>query len=139
MPASGSRRTRRRNAGLLLTPLIDVIFLLVLFFVINTSFRQERYIDVVLPESETSEDIQADGVIITLRADGTVAVDGEDASWEALTARLRSRLDETGAREVIIRGDENVPYGRAVSALDRVRMAGTVDVSLQTVRGAAPE
>ncbi len=129
-----NRRHRRRSTGPLLTPLIDIIFLLCLFFVLNTSFRQERYLDVELPESETSEDIQAEGLILTLHQDGSAAVDGVEVAWESVTSAIKERAGETGAVEVIIRGDENVPYGRAVAALDRVRLAGLESISLQTVR-----
>ncbi len=134
MPAREYRRHRRRSGGLLLTPLIDIIFLLSLFFVLNTSFRQEQYLDVDLPGSETSEDIQATGIILTLRSDGSTAIDGEEVSWETVTAAIRDIAGSSGNTEVIIRGDENVPYGRAVAALDRVRLAGIESISLQTVR-----
>ena len=129
-----NRRQRRRSGGPLLTPLIDIIFLLTLFFVLNTSFRQEQYLDVNLPESETSEDIQAVGIVLTLRQDGSTAIDGEEVAWESVTAVIREKALETGAVEVIIRGDEAVPYGRAVAALDRVRLSGLESISLQTVR-----
>jgi biopolymer transport protein ExbD len=128
------RRTRRRSSGPLLTPLIDIIFLLCLFFVLNTSFRQERYIDVELPESETSEDVQAEGIVLTLREDGSASLDGEEIPWESVTNAIRTISEETGSVEVIIRGDENIAYGRAVAAMDRVRLAGLESISLQTVR-----
>ena len=131
-------RRRRHSGGLLLTPLIDIIFLLTLFFVLNTSFRQERYIDVKLPESDTSEDIQAVGLVLTLRDDGTLALDGEEVTWESLARSIEDRIGETGASEVTIRGDENVDYGTVVSAMDRIRKAGLEAVSLQTIRKAGP-
>ena len=134
MRARGNARRPKRRGGLLLTPLIDIIFLLVIFFVINTSFRQERYLDVALPESETSEDVQAEGILLTLHADGSTAVNGTSVAWEAVVAALRNAADETGAPLVVIRGDEEVPYGRIISALDRVKLAGLEAVTLQTVR-----
>lgn len=134
MRARENRRRRRRQSGLLLTPLIDIIFLLVVFFIINTSFRQERYIDVDLPASETSEDIQSTGIILTLRSDGTVAVDDDEVPWESVVTAISAAAAEKNAVEVIVRGDENIPYSRAVEAIDRVRLAGLDAVSLQTVR-----
>ncbi len=128
------RNRRRRRPELLLTPLIDIIFLLVVFFIINTSFRQERYIDVDLPAAETSQDIQSTGITLTLRADGTVAVEGEEISWESVVSAISAAAEKTGASEVIVRGDEDIPYGRAVEAIDRIRLAGLEAVSLQTVR-----
>ncbi len=109
----------------MLTPMIDIIFLLTLFFVLEHQFsRQERYIDVNLPESETSEDIQAEGLVLTLRSDGTLDLDGMEVSWESLTGALEDRVAETGAAAVTIRGDETIEYGTIVSAMDRIRKSG---------------
>ena len=134
MRAREKRNRRRNRPELLLTPLIDIIFLLVVFFIINTSFRQEKYIDVNLPESESAQDIQSDGIVLTIRADGTAAVNGEEVDWDGLVSRITEISRETGSRDVVIRGDENIPYSRAVAALDRVRLAGLESISLQTVR-----
>ena len=128
------RQKSSRRRALLLTPLIDVIFLLALFFVLNTSFRQEQYLDVILPDSESSQDIQAEGIILTLRADGSSTLNGKEVPWESLTSAIEVLISQTAADEVIIRGDENLPYERVVAALDRVRLAGLETISLQTVR-----
>lgn len=128
------QKTRAKRAALVLTPLIDVIFLIALFFVINTSFRQEQYMDVVLPESSTSQDIQAEGLILTLRADGTSDLNGQDIPWESISSALQKHRSENGATQVIIRGDESIAYQRIVEAMDRVRLAGVELISLQTLR-----
>lgn len=127
------RRNRHRGGGLLLTPLIDVIFLVALFFVLNTSFRQERYLDVSLPESETAEEQQAEGIVLSLREDGSVALEGTEIPWESLAAELTAMAAERNISEVIVRGDESVPYGRVVSLLDRIRKAGLEAITLQAV------
>ena len=129
-----AREKRRRRSGLLLTPLIDIIFLLALFFVLNTSFRREQFLEVVLPESETSRDVRAEGIVLTMRSDGTVAVNGESVAWESVTAAITAAAKETGALEVIVQADENLEYGRAVAALDRIRLAGFEAAALQTLR-----
>lgn len=129
-----AREKRRRRSGLLLTPLIDIIFLLALFFVLNTSFRREQFLEVVLPESETSRDVRAEGIVLTMRSDGGVAVNGESVAWESVTAAIAAAAEETGALEVIVQADENLEYGRAVAALDRIRLAGFEAAALQTLR-----
>ncbi len=134
MRAKESRRRRRHRAGLFLTPMIDIIFLLVIFFILNTSFRQERYIDVNLPVSETSEDVQSEGLVVTLRQDGSVALNGEDTEWAALSEAIRASAGENSSAEVIIRADEKAPYGQVVTLMDRIRLAGLEAISLQTVR-----
>ena len=128
------REKRRRRGGLLLTPFIDIIFLIALFFVLNTSFRREQFLEVNLPESETSKDVQAEGIVLTIRSDGSAAVNGEAVAWESVTAAIAAESKRTGALEVIIQGDEDLDYGRAVAALDRVRLAGLESAALQTLR-----
>jgi len=134
MGARGYRRSRRHRGREFLTPLIDIIFLLSLFFVLNTSFRQERYMDVNLPFSESSEDIQAIGMVLTLREDGSTALEGSDIAWESVSDTMRELAREKGIVDVIIRADKDIPYARMVEALDRVRQAGLDSISLQTLR-----
>jgi len=122
------------RGGLLLTPLIDIIFLLCLFFVLNTSFRQENYIEVALPESDTSENKQAVGIILTLHEDGSVSIDGEGVEWDLIESVLRDEAANQAVRELVIQGDESIEYERIIAALDKVRRAGFETVSLQTIR-----
>ena len=69
-----------------------------------------------------------------MRSDGSVAVNGESVAWESVTAAIAAAAKETGSFEVIIQADENLEYGRAVAALDRVRLAGLESAALQTLR-----
>jgi len=119
---------------LLLTPLIDIIFLLCLFFVLNTSFRQKSYIEVALPESETSEDKQAVGITLTLHEGGSVSIDGEGVEWDLVESVLRDKTANQVLRELVIQGDESIEYERIIAALDKVRRVGFETVSLQTIR-----
>ena len=128
-------KLRRNNGGgLLLTPLIDIIFLLCLFFVLNTSFRQERYIEVSLPESETAEDNQVVGIILTLYKNGSVSINGEEVEWNSVESVLQDEAENQVVQEIVIQGDESIDYGRIIATLDKVRRAGFEIISLQTIR-----
>ena len=61
-------------------------------------------------------------------------MDDDEVPWEGVVSAISAAAREKGAAEVIVRGDENIPYSRAVEAIDRVRLAGLDAVSLQTVR-----
>jgi biopolymer transport protein ExbD len=76
----------------------------------------------------------AEGIVLTLRTDGSIALDGNEIPWESVTTAIRDLAEQTGAVDVIVRGDENVPYGRVVAALDRIRLAGLDSITLQTER-----
>jgi len=126
------RRSNKR--GPLLTPLIDIIFLLCLFFVLNTSFREESFIEVSLPASETSENNQAIGIILTLYEDGSVSIDDEAVEWDSIKSVLQDKAENRVVEEIVIQGDESVGYGRIIAVLDKVRGAGFEAISLQTIR-----
>ncbi|MCG8453161.1 MAG: biopolymer transporter ExbD [Spirochaetales bacterium] len=127
-------KRRRGRSGPLLTPLIDIIFLLVLFFMINTSFREERFIDVTLPESSTGEEASVEGLVVMLRADGSTAVNGVDIPWESLSGTLREQASQGLSDMVIVQADETVAFGKTVALLDRIREAGLEAASLETLR-----
>lgn len=118
----------------MLTPLIDIIFLLCLFFVLNTSFRQESYIEVSLPESKTSEDTPTMGIILTLYENGSVSINGEEIGWDSVESVLEDEAEKQAGQEIIIQGDENIDYGKIIATLDKVRRAGFELISLQTIR-----
>jgi len=132
--SSRKNPSKSYRGGLPLTPLIDIIFLLCLFFVLNTSFRQEGYIEVNLPESETSKDGQTVEIVLTLHEDGSVSINGEDVEWDSIESILRDNAANQAAQELVIQGDKSIDYGRIIATLDKVRRAGFEAVSLQTIR-----
>ncbi len=127
-------RQARREPELDLTPLIDVVFLLLVFFLVTATFAQSREhagLPVDLPEGATGEAVAAEGQItVHLHADGRITV--EQAGSESVETtnvadidRLLGnahQLDPTSA--VYLRGDQEVPYGRVMEVLDRARQVG---------------
>jgi len=132
-------RRRRRHEGVLeLTPLIDVIFLLLIFFMVSTSFVVNREITIKLPESTSaaseSKDLQ---LIMLVDAAGGFLIAGNlyrDTSVEALAEVLRGQLGGQTADRVSIRldVDEATDYRFVIKAMDVCRAAGISDVRLNT-------
>lgn len=129
-----------------LTSLIDVIFILLIFFLVTASFNQnyDQSVPVDLPEGSSGGEIEAqEELTIYIEADGLVTMRLHDdelaqgVSQEALVAQLRSIREELGARPVFLRGDEMVRYGEVVRVLDACREAGFTQV-FNIVRGTAP-
>ncbi len=103
-----------------LTPLIDVVFLLLVFFLVSTTFkRDEVEMDLNLPEA-TSGDSSEDGklLIINVKRDGAVFVDGRRVSSEALKQKLKAAARRDKDQEVLIRGDEQARYGVIAAVLN---------------------
>lgn len=127
------RRHQARDVEVDLTPLIDIIFILLIFFLVTASFDQssEQSVEVELPEGSAAGEvnvdeeltifIEEDGEVSLLIGDNALAT---DVAAGELTGRLRALNEELGARPVFIRGDENVRYGEVVRVLDACRDAG---------------
>ena len=132
-------RRRRRHEGVLeLTPLIDVIFLLLIFFMVSTSFVVNREITIKLPESTSAASESNDQQLIMLvDAAGAFLIAGNlyrDTSVEVLAEVLRGQLGGQTADRVTIRldVDEATDYRFVIKAMDVCRAAGISDVRLNT-------
>ena len=133
-----ARRRRRHEGALELTPLIDVIFLLLIFFMVSTSFVVNREITIKLPESTSAASESNDQQLIMLvDAAGGFLIAGNlyrDTSVEALAEVLRGQLGGQTADRVSIRldVDEATDYRFVIKAMDVCRAAGISDVRLNT-------
>ena len=130
----------RREAGIEITPLIDVVFLLLIFFMVSSSFVQKQVISVTLPESGTAVANVSDTVEISLDAAGMYFVAGQPVGRERgqLLAAMQSIVRTLDARAlaeqpVEIRADANATHQSVVRALDVCVALGLVQVSLATM------
>src|SRR5690606_8988959 len=119
------RRTRRRVGGVNIVPLIDVMFFLVLFFVVTTTFRTETAgLDIQLPSAATARQNVPAELVITIREDRRAYLGGRAVTSAQLQAEVRqasaTRLDLL----VIIRGDGGARSGQIVKAVDDVPAVG---------------
>lgn len=119
------KRGSRRAADIDITPLIDVLFMLIIFFVLMASFVQGK-IDVQLPDgSGKSSDLKG-AVTVTIKSDGAVAWDGRDVADSELTGLARS----VSGRDVLVAGDKGASYGRVAKVLSILRREGVTSAGL---------
>jgi len=126
---------RRRPTLLLdLTPLIDVVFLLLIFFMVSTTFVQDAAgLKIDLPRSENREVIEAsEDVSVRVGADGTVFVDEEGVTLESLRARLGEAAKKDPETMVVLEADQSVDHGRVVEVLDLARDLGLTRFAIAT-------
>ncbi len=124
------------NPGVPLTPMIDVVFLLLCFFVTSQIFAQwETEIDIALPTAATGDMPQRlpGEVIVNVRTDGTAVVNGQVLD----DAQLRSMLDRLvklfPGQPVLLRADKATPYEHVVRVLDTCRQADIWNISFATL------
>lgn len=134
-----SFRTRRGRElpGIDLTPMLDVMFNLVLFFVVTTNFQQEQErtpaIDVDLPRSSAQTLIQENTDLnLWVTAEGSVFVDEEPVDLARLKAALRARAAKNPDATVVIKADEGVSHGRVVQIMDLAKAYGLSKMAIAT-------
>jgi biopolymer transport protein ExbD len=128
-----SRRRRSRIAEVNLTPLIDVVFNLLIFFLITTTFVQNPGIEVDLPKAtDAPVQPQADSVIIAVTDAGRLIHEGRAVSLEELEQRLSQHHEQRENAMIIIQADARTPHGSVVEVMDLARRVGFADLAIAT-------
>ncbi len=125
-------RRRRRNGRVDLAPLVDIVFNLLLFFLITYSISLDPAIRVRLPESTTAESRADDPLTISLTREGALFLDDRPVALEELSAAVQAGLGMLPERSVRIRADREAAVGLLVQVIDRVRTAGCAAFSVVT-------
>lgn len=125
--------------GINLTPMIDVVFLLLVFFLVATTFaRDEVEMDLRLPPARSGVDGQSGHLLtVNVLADGRITVDGRELTLEALRQRLSAHATRNKDQAVLIRSDARGLVGTSLQVLDAVRLAklSKVDFAALPERG----
>ena len=136
------RKTRRADPRVDITPLIDVVLLLVIFFMLTTTFIGAPAIKVNLPTSSAKEiSKEQKEVKITITKDGKLYVDqrtggsGDPISLKELGKFLNKAARENRDTMVIVRADENTTHGNVVAVMDLAKKAGLNKLAIATKAG----
>jgi biopolymer transport protein ExbD len=122
-----------------MTALIDIVFLLLIFFLLTTNYLATDSLPVNLPRADTAAAPHEAFLTIGIDAQGAVYLDGKPISDKQLQRRLKTLLKNRSARPVAIRADRTVSLERVVAVLDIARSCGARQLSLiAEKRGAGP-
>ncbi|MFN2369905.1 MAG: biopolymer transporter ExbD [Candidatus Krumholzibacteriia bacterium] len=125
-------RPQRKGRGLILniTSLIDVMFLLVIFFTVTSTFRNQPAITLVLPRSATASETIETPSILYLAADGRVFLNDAQVDSDRLQPILEQLHAATGEERMVLRADEKASHGDVVGLIDTIKQSGFTRVSL---------
>jgi biopolymer transport protein ExbD len=128
----------RARPDIQMSPLIDVIFLLLIFYAVTTQFVTDERLKLKLPEAKTAEDAgtgQEDAPpVVIVAADGTVWINDELVPDEELEGRIREIVDRAPEGGIILKGDKEADYGVVVRVLDLARSVGAKGVQMSAER-----
>lgn len=115
-----------------LTQLIDVVLLLLIFFMISTSFVSQPGINIKLPQSRTSESTQGNITRVTLTATGLVFVGDRKLNWEGLALALTAERKRDEHNLLVIKADQSVKHGAVVRVMDVAKEVGFDRIAIAT-------
>lgn len=121
---------RTQHASLNLTPLVDMVFLLLMFFLLTTQFIEEDGIGVRLPTATSPMDAKPEHITIVLTGSGDLYLDGQRLTETELAPRLREVMGQDTT--VMLRGDRTVQLQKAITVMEQAKLAGAAHIVVAT-------
>jgi biopolymer transport protein ExbD len=128
--AAGSRR-RGLITDINVTPLVDIMLVLLIIFMLTAHLIARQVIEVQLPKAAQAASVSPTTLAVTLTREGRMFLNGIPATPEALRAAIQSAVAKDAKTQVIVAGDKNVSHGRVVWVLDLVKSLGVTSFAIQ--------
>ena len=125
------RRTREADESEVnLTPMLDVVFIMLIFFIVTASFAKEAGIDINRPNAATAEVKQKGNILIAISDTGQIWIDKRRVDVRAVRANIERLYAENPQGSVVIQADTDSKNGLLVQVMDAARQAGVLNVSI---------
>ena len=115
-----------------ISPLIDMVFILLIFFIVTTVFVEETGVEVDKPQAMSASQLEKNSILLAVTPEGQVVYGGRDIGLAGVRPLVR-RLTQKEEIPVIIQGDKNANYGLAIQVYDECKLAKAKEVSFATV------
>ena len=128
-----ARRRRAREeeeSEVNLTPMLDVVFIMLIFFIVTASFVKEAGIDVNRPDAATAEKKERGNILVAISSNGQIWIDKRQVDPRALRANIERLKAENPEGAVVIQADKDSKNGLLVQVMDAARLAGVYNVSI---------
>jgi biopolymer transport protein ExbD len=126
------RKHRKTGAGaeIDITPMLDIVFIMLIFFIVTASFVKEAGIDVSRPEAATAERQERGNILIAIRENGEIYMDRQRVDIRAVRANVERMRAENPEGSVVIIADAGSRNGLFVEVMDQARLAGAREISI---------
>jgi biopolymer transport protein ExbD len=132
------RQRQEEETRVDISPLIDMVFILLIFFMVSTTFVRDMNLDLERPSASSAEVASTKAIRLYIDNNGDTYLDGQPVRLWVIQSRLREMLQASGSEQVLVVTDEDVASGRLVEVVDQARRAGAGDVGVATVAEAGP-
>jgi biopolymer transport protein ExbD len=115
-----------------ISPLIDIVFLLLIFFIVTTVFVEETGVTVSKPRAASAQDLDKNSILLAVTAEGRVYQGGREIGLDGVQAVVGAILEDEPETPVVIRADASAATDATVGVIDAAKLAGATSVSLAT-------
>lgn len=118
------------DGGIDLTPMLDVIFIMLIFFIVTTSFVRESGIKVNRPSAQTAQKEDKANILVAISPEGEIWIDRQRVDIRGLRAAIQRLRSQNPEASVVIQADQQARAGLMVEAMDQARLAGVQNVAV---------
>lgn len=130
----GHRKRLTLRTGIELAPFVDILFLLVTYFLMNATLANNPSIKIELPKSDTSQSAETQPLTIVINQENQIFVNDKNVTLKDLGKEVLTRIKDKEKDQVIIRGDKKSSYQMVISVMDELNKAGVTRFNLATDR-----
>ena len=116
-----------------LTPLMDIVFIMLIFFIVTTSFIKEAGVDINRPSANTAERKERGNILVAITANDQIWIDKRRIDVRAVRANIERLKAENPEGSVVIQADKESKNGLLVQVMDQARLAGVLNISIAAV------
>lgn len=120
----------KRTVNINLTPMIDMVFILLIFFIVTTSFVKESGVEINRPTAKTSERKEQGNILVAITKNGEIWIDRRQVETQAVRANVERLIAQNPEGAVIIQADKNSETGVLIKVIDQIRLAGIINISI---------
>jgi len=124
------RITSEEESEINITPMLDVVFIMLIFFIVTTSFVKETGVDPNRPEAATADIVARGNILIAVSSVNDIWMNKGRVEMEQIRPMVEAALSETPESSVVIIVDEDAATGKLIDLMDQVRLAGVNNISL---------
>ena len=125
-----NRIREEEDAAIDMTPMLDIVFIMLIFFIVTTSFVKEAGIQVNKPEANQANKEPSANIFIAIRDTGEIWMDKRQVDVKRVAANLERMLAEQPTDLVVIQADKEAEHGRVVEVMDQIKEAGIDKISI---------
>jgi len=113
-----------------MTPMLDIVFIMLIFFIVTATFVNERGLDVTRPDSDEPPETQSVTILVSINQSGTISMEGRNIDLRAVRANVERLIAENPDSSVVVQAHPQSESNIMVGVMDQARLAGAAGVSI---------